>query len=63
VIKSRRVKCTTYSWYCKNEKFIKGLVGRPERKKSMGSPVTDGKIVLKWILIKWCDFVDWFHLA
>jgi hypothetical protein len=61
VIKSRRVKRVRYSGLCKDEKCIKGLVGKPERKKSMGSPSTDGKIILKWILIKWCDFVGWFH--
>ena len=34
------------------------LVGKPEGKRPMGDPGIDGKIILRWIFMKW-DFGIW----
>ena len=38
------------------------LVGKPEGKRPMGDPGIDGKIILRWIFMKW-DVGVWTGLS
>ena len=40
----------------------RGLVGKPEAKRSLGDPGADGKIILRWIFRKW-DVGVWTGLS
>jgi len=31
----------------------RGLVGKPEEKDNLGDPGVDGRIILRWIFMKW----------
>jgi hypothetical protein len=41
------------SAYGKKRGVYRVLVGKPERKRLLGSPGLDGRIILKWIIRKW----------
>jgi hypothetical protein len=41
--------------------MYRGLVGKPERKRPLGRPRLDGRIILRWIFRKWG--MDWIGLA
>jgi hypothetical protein len=39
------------------------LVGKHERKRPLGSPDVDARIILRWIFRKWDGGMDWIDLA
>jgi len=40
------------------------LVGKPEKKRSLRRTIcVDGRIILKWIFMKWNGGMDWIDLA
>jgi hypothetical protein len=40
--------------HCAEEKFLQNVMGKSERKRSLGHLGVDGMIVLKYILKKYC---------
>ena len=36
---------------------------KPEERRPLGRPIIDGKIILKWVLEKWDENMDWIDLA
>jgi hypothetical protein len=39
------------------------LMRKPEERRPLGRPIIDGKIILKWVLEKWDENMDWIDLA
>jgi hypothetical protein len=46
------------SAYVVEERWVQGLVGKPEGKRPLGDTGTDGKIILRWTFRK-CDVELW----
>jgi len=38
-------------------------LGRPEGKRLLEELGMDGKIILQWILRKWCEGMNWINMA
>jgi hypothetical protein len=38
-------------------------VGKPERRSHLEDPGVDGRVILKWIFLKWNGGMDWIILA
>ena len=39
------------------------LVGKPEGRDHLENPGADGRIILRWIMMKWDGGMDWIDLA
>ena len=50
---------------CKRERrsALEVLVGRPEERNNLQDTGRNGRIILKWILMKWDGDMDWIECA
>ena len=65
VIKSRRMRWAGHvARMGERRGLYRVLVGKPEEKRTMGRPSTDGRIMLRCIFRKWdVGGIDWIELA